>query len=341
MAMEKRHVASRASLYTMSEESNLLGLLASASLLAVLIGVAAALPSDETILLQDGQLALVANIDKSAVRKWQQRKFLQNDLSLGSRGEEVFLVQKALSTDLALYPVARATGYFGIETKEALKRFQKLYGLPVSGAVEVRTRAKLDEIYFNELCPKPVREYPDFTFADLANGNSLPEGYTPPDLVDISERMPTTGRTCLRREAAVFLEWMMADAAKAGIHLGVVSAYRQEAIQEIIVGDRRQKVNALGHPEVARQGASEHQLGTAVDLTGRTRGYETLSEAFGASAEGRWLQKNAHLYGFIMSYPKGKESITGYAYEPWHWRYVGSKAGEIWKQGITLAEFKE
>lgn len=324
----------------MSDNTNLLGFLAAAAFLAAVFGITASLPFGEAVLFGDDQLALVANIDKSVVRKWQQRKFLQNDLWLGSRGEEVLLVQKALRTDPALYHVAEVTGYFSVKTMEAVKRFQKMYSLPISGKADARTRAKIDELYFNELCPKPERGYPDLTFANLAKGTLL-EGYTPPDLVDISERMHTVGAACLRKEAAVFLEWMVGDAAKEGIELAVISAYRQEAIQEIVYNSLSGKMGLEGQREVAKQGYSEHQLGTAVDLAGASLGYVELSKRFGESAEGKWLQKNAHLYGFIMSYPKGKEKITGYPYEPWHWRYVGAKAGKIYQQGITFAEFKE
>jgi D-alanyl-D-alanine carboxypeptidase len=65
-----------------------------------------------------------------------------------------------------------------------------------------------------------------------------------------------------------------------------------------------------------------------------------LSEKFGETKEGKWLAENAHRYGFILRYPKGKESITGYKYEPWHFRYVGADAAAvIYEKKWTLEEY--
>lgn len=323
-----------------SENYRTLPVLVAAALLALFIGLATGLPFEfEDSSLAEEQLALVANIEKNALRRWQQRKFIQQDLALGSQGEEVWLVQKALSADPVLAFAPKATGFFGGKTAEAVRRFQKEYSISETGSVDAITRAKINEIYFRELCPSPGREYLDLTFTKIGPAVSLPEGYTPPDLVDISGRAHTIGVACLRKEAAVFLEWMIQDAAKESLYLAVVSGFRQEAIQDLIY---RTWVGIMGknaESEVAKQGHSEHQLGTAVDLTGASINYAATAKRFGESAEGKWLGKNAYRYGFVMSYPAGKEDITGYAYEPWHWRYVGATAGILHQQGITFAEF--
>ena len=87
-------------------------------------------------------------------------------------------------------------------------------------------------------------------------------------------------------------------------------------------------------------GASEHQIGLALDIVCST--YMSLDEGFGDTEAGKWLAENSCRFGFILRYPKGKEYITGIEYEPWHFRYVGVKAAEvITKQGITLEEFWE
>ncbi len=87
-------------------------------------------------------------------------------------------------------------------------------------------------------------------------------------------------------------------------------------------------------------GASEHQIGLAVDLISDC--YGQLDEGFGKSAGGLWLQKHCNEYGFILRYPDGKQAITGIDYEPWHFRYVGIDAATIiMKEGITLEEFVE
>lgn len=88
----------------------------------------------------------------------------------------------------------------------------------------------------------------------------------------------------------------------------------------------------------AKAGQSEHQLGFAMDLVSSNMGY--LSESFGTTDEGKWLAANAHTYGFIIRYPKGKEDITGYPYEPWHVRYVGVEfATYLYTNNLTMEEF--
>ena len=92
----------------------------------------------------------------------------------------------------------------------------------------------------------------------------------------------------------------------------------------------------------ARPGHSEHQLGLAADFSARGQGCVILT-CFGNTEAGRWLEDNAHTYGFILRYPKGYRSITGFQYEPWHFRYVGVELSkEMRTKGIkTLEEFWE
>ncbi|SHM85198.1 D-alanyl-D-alanine carboxypeptidase [Ruminococcus flavefaciens] len=83
----------------------------------------------------------------------------------------------------------------------------------------------------------------------------------------------------------------------------------------------------------ARPGHSEHQTGLAIDVN-------SISNDFIGTPECEWLAKNAHKYGFIIRYPKGKESITGYRYEPWHIRFVGiDTATAIYNSGLCLEEY--
>lgn len=90
----------------------------------------------------------------------------------------------------------------------------------------------------------------------------------------------------------------------------------------------------------AKAGQSEHHTGLCVDLM--TDGMKELDETFSNTAAFAWLSENAYRFGFILRYPKGKESITGYCYEPWHYRFVGAEvASEIWARGITLEEYLE
>ena len=96
----------------------------------------------------------------------------------------------------------------------------------------------------------------------------------------------------------------------------------------------------LASQAVTVPGASEHQIGLALDIV--TDSYLTLDEGFGDTPAGKWLAENSCHYGFILRYPKDKEYITGIEYEPWHFRYVGTEAATLMtEQGITLEEFWE
>jgi D-alanyl-D-alanine carboxypeptidase len=133
---------------------------------------------------------------------------------------------------------------------------------------------------------------------------------------------------------------MLSDAFDAGHDVYVRSAYRSYAEQERTFA---YWLSALGEAEARRvsaePGHSEHQLGTAADLTSADTGYD-LNEAFGETSAGRWLAENAYRYGFALSYPAGTEAVTGYAYEPWHYRYIGLVHAAAWRSsGLTLVEY--
>ena len=90
---------------------------------------------------------------------------------------------------------------------------------------------------------------------------------------------------------------------------------------------------ALADTYSARPGHSEHQTGLAFDVG-------AIDDNFGSTAAGKWLANNAHLYGFIIRYPKGKENITGYKYEPWDIRFLGIDiATKVYESGLTLDEY--
>jgi D-alanyl-D-alanine carboxypeptidase len=91
----------------------------------------------------------------------------------------------------------------------------------------------------------------------------------------------------------------------------------------------------------AKPGQSEHQSGLAIDITCEAMNFQ-LDDTFFDTEEGKWVAENAHRFGFIIRYPKGKESITGYQYEPWHLRYVGKTlAEEIYESQLTMEEYFE
>lgn len=128
---------------------------------------------------------------------------------------------------------------------------------------------------------------------------------------------------------------MKEDAAKEGINLKIVSGYRSYDRQKTIYNNyvaRDGKSEADTYS--ARPGHSEHQTGLAADIN-------LVDTSFANTKEGKWLANNCYKYGFILRYPKGKESITGYIYEPWHFRFIGDEAKNLYNDGnwISLEEY--
>ena len=175
--------------------------------------------------------------------------------------------------------------------------------------------------------PEPTPTY-DFTSADslliLANkSHKLPAGYVPEDLtwsVDCG-----TGSCYMREPAAAALQEMFAAAANDGVNLTLLSAYRSEDYQAQLYNGYVASYGTERADRISsRPGYSDHQTGLAADIGSSTNSAADLNaEEFKATVEGQWLYEHAHEYGFIERYPDGKEEITGYGFESWHFRYVG------------------
>ena len=141
---------------------------------------------------------------------------------------------------------------------------------------------------------------------------------------------------------------MMQAAKDDGINLAIKSPYRTDSRQENNFNTRIKQYMGQGYSYmdaykltsqvITVPGASEHQVGLALDIVCDT--YGSLSAGFGETKAGQWLAEHSCEYGFIVRYPKGKEYITSIDYEPWHFRYVGREAAMIIKEeGICLEEF--
>lgn len=126
---------------------------------------------------------------------------------------------------------------------------------------------------------------------------------------------------------------LRADAAAAGYDIQLLSGYRSYDLQAQLYTNY---CNVYGQAAAdtfsAKPGTSEHQTGLAMDV-----GW--IDDAYGETPSGQWLAANCYKYGFILRYMKGKESITGYKYEPWHIRYVGGVAEDIYRSGLCLEEY--
>ena len=144
----------------------------------------------------------------------------------------------------------------------------------------------------------------------------------------------------LRAEAAKAADTMIDAAATDGVTLLVSSAYRSYAVQQQtyqywVSVNGQQVADQLS----ARPGYSEHQTGLAIDFAS-PEGCR-LEECYRDTLAGQWLAKNAPRYGYILRFPDGRQSVTGYRFEPWHYRYVGVQiAQEYVSSGAkTFEEF--
>ena len=132
--------------------------------------------------------------------------------------------------------------------------------------------------------------------------------------------------TYMRPEAAAALEEMFAAAAAEGINLYTVSGYRSYATQKAIFSRKsRERGEKVANQTSAKAGQSEHQTGLAMDFEGESMLGQGLRKEIGESPEGIWVAEHCWEYGFILRYARGMTKITGYAYEPWHVRYVGKE----------------
>ena len=179
-----------------------------------------------------------------------------------------------------------------------------------------------------------IKNYYGVTYVDgvvIANKTySLPSNFAPNNLVTINGYIKVVDYV---KDAFLSLS---SDAKAIGLNIYASSGYRSYSNQKYIYENYVSmdgKENADRYS--ARAGYSEHQTGLAIDVN-------TIDMSFDNTSESVWLRENAYKYGFIIRYPKGKEEITGYMYEPWHIRYVGKElSNKLYKDGsyITLEEY--
>lgn len=162
----------------------------------------------------------------------------------------------------------------------------------------------------------------------------LNENYSPVSLATItpSYTLVPSRSYSIHADVSPFLEQMLKDSSSANAPVLVLSAYRSFGDQASLKSAYKVTYGSGANRFSADQGYSEHQLGTAVDLT--TKAIGTTATTFATSPGGIWLSQNAYKYGFILSYPK---SNAYYMYEPWHYRFVGvALATYIHNQNTTF-----
>ncbi|MDU4934635.1 MAG: M15 family metallopeptidase [Peptostreptococcaceae bacterium] len=170
------------------------------------------------------------------------------------------------------------------------------------------------------------------------NYNKLDKNYVPKNLVKVN--IPfidsiSEEEKQLEENVALQLEKLVKMASSEGINYLGTSGYRSYKSQKEIYYNRVKSQGLKKANEyVAKPGTSEHQTGLCIDLTNEDRWFVEVTK------EAKWLKENAHKFGFILRYPKGKEDITGKKFEPWHIRYVGEDIAKyIYENNLTLEEY--
>lgn len=187
----------------------------------------------------------------------------------------------------------------------------------------------------------------------IGNDNPLPNDFT-------VEVKTVVGERTLDKRCADYAVQMLNEAKSQGVGLYVTSAYRsiqyqadnlQNYINKLMAqGYTEEEATKQAHKEIALPGHSEHNAGLAMDIVSDDywSNHSDLDESFDKLPQYEWLINNSWKYGFILSYPKGKENITGFIYEPWHYRFVGlehaKKIHEVYEatgEFLTVNEYIE
>ncbi len=193
----------------------------------------------------------------------------------------------------------------------------------------------------------------DKAYLKLANKQMpLEIGYAPEELSTIPTQLTLYGKDIqMEATAALAAEAMVRELRACGYEdIAITSGYRSYEYQQILfntyLGNEmtahpdwtQAQCEALVLTYSARPGESEHQTGLCMDLI--SQHHVVLDESFAQNPAFEWLSANAHAFGFILRYPADKVDVTGYSYEPWHYRFVGVKAATaIYEKGITLEEY--
>ena len=170
----------------------------------------------------------------------------------------------------------------------------------------------------------------------INKNNRLTSDYIPNDLEKISLEYACEDKY-LRKEAKIAFEKMAKKAKEEGFNIIAVSTYRSYSYQEKLYNNYvLNKGKYYADMASARAGHSEHQTGLSADVADLSLDYDNFED----TKEFNWMINNSYKYGFILRYPKAKFDITGFKYEPWHYRYVGVEAATyIHENDLTLEEY--
>ena len=282
----------------------------------------------------------------------------ESGLQKKDTGDKVQALQNALNH---IGYTVKTNGTYDESTTWAITDLQLQQGIQATGVYHEETKNILEGILAAKETIKPGAALPQETEASTTdNGvsilfnpydqlalvnkeSALPADYIPEDLVvpdvpfPFDEDLP---KKKMRMVAAEAMEKLFQATDEAGLDLYAQSGYRSYETQVMLFNNYAEKNGKeAANRFSAHPGESEHQSGLTMDVTSPEVNFK-LVEEFGQTDEGKWLVEHAAEYGFIIRYPKGKEEITEYQYEPWHLRYVGKKAAKvIMSEELTLEEY--
>lgn len=223
-----------------------------------------------------------------------------------------------------------ANPYYKVEKTSRYQKYYDKHKEYDTDNVVIYVEIGLDIEFYTEM--DEITNY-DEVDALVNKYHKLPSNYEAKDLVTLSKTYSSRGHKIKKAASEPLMK--MIDAARAdGLNLLVISGYRTESTQRGLFNNSVKR-HGMDHALIysAKPGHSEHQLGLAVDLN-------STEESFDQTKEYKWLKANSYKYGFIERYPKGKEFITGYGYEPWHYRYLGvDLATKVYTENVTYEEY--
>jgi D-alanyl-D-alanine carboxypeptidase len=235
----------------------------------------------------------------------------------------IFLVLAVCAADMTTIGCAETA-----VDEAALRRALK--AVPADAAAGIReNRKRFDASLAALLAEDPALLVP------VDKTRALPSDYVPPDLATLDGAGLSVSKKNqqLRKEALTQLKAMSNAAEREGTTLIVSSAYRSFAYQQTVY---QRTVAELGQAaadrESARPGHSQHQLGTAVD-------FGSIDDSFAGSKAAKWLAANAGAFGFSLSFPANGEALTGYKYEPWHYRYITIPGARLQKDYFADSQY--
>ena len=225
-----------------------------------------------------------------------------------------------------------ASKYFIKENLSRYMKYQEEHNTKVNTTISY-VNSNLDYDYYTNTKNADLKKD---TLILVNKYYALNKDYEPDNMVKIEAKYGV--QQYLQKEAYDAFKKMADDAKKEGLTLYITSPYRSYQTQNKLYNNYSAKDGKeLADTYSARPGYSEHQTGLAADIVS---GPGKSLASFENTKEFKWIKSHAHLYGFILRYPKGKEKLTGYQYEPWHYRYLGvDTASKIYSSGLTYEEY--